>query len=436
MRRYVFAAALVFPTALAAQLPRSSTRAIGMGGAYTALARGWETIAWNPAMLGVRGQPHLTIGLPQLSAEIGNNAFTISDIRDYADKDLSDADKQYLLDRIVNDDSTWIVRGDVQAHALGMSIGPMAFSYTASGFVSASANRDAVELMFNGNGGFSGTGDFFRLAGSGGDGWAVSTLAGSYAFPLNTGMGRLSVGFTGKYVMGSFLGTARDQGSIVTGDSVLASGQVLYTEYENGFEGMGLFKRSAGSGLAVDVGGALELSNSMIVSVALVNVFSTLSWDEDRLRYDRTDYTLRFGANGVVSDTSSQTTLRGAAIASDPAAAALRDTLLENADFSRLLRGGVAWRLAGFTLGGDMQVRLSQGLDRTPAFKMGVGAEKVLFGFWPLRAGFMSDFEETTAFTAGTGLKLGPVHLDLSGAAIMGTRHPGVIVGAGIGLIF
>ena len=436
-RRLLALAALAIPAALPAQIAGNSARASGMGNAYTALARGWEAIAWNPAMLGTPHQPGISIGLPQMTGEVGNNAFTVGDIRKYADKDLSDADKQYLLSRITNDDSTWIVRGRLGGQALALSVGPLAFSYSMSGLVTASASRDAVEFAFNGNGAFATGQNFFELAGSGGHAYAASTLAGSYGRSFNTGFGRMSAGVTVKWVKGNFLGTARDEGSQVYTDSVAAVGEVLYTEYPNQFEGFGdVFNRAPGRGLGVDLGATLQLTRNTLVSVVLVNPIGSMSWDQDRLRFDRSAYTLRMSANGVVSDTSSQTTLRGSAINTDPAAVALRDSLLDNASFSKGLRAGLATRLAGITVGSDIAFRLKEGLDPMPAVNFGVGAEYVVLGFLPLRAGFRSDFDETTALSVGTGLKLGFFSLDLSAAEIMGSRHPGAIVGAGFGLTF
>ena len=54
------AAAAGFAGAAAgAQLPNASVGAFGMAGAYTAVARGADAVAWNPANLG--------IGLPVLA---------------------------------------------------------------------------------------------------------------------------------------------------------------------------------------------------------------------------------------------------------------------------------------------------------------------------------------------------------------------------------
>ncbi len=429
---------LALPAAASAQVPGSSVRALGMGNAYGALARGYEAIGWNPALLASTHGYGVTVGLPQATAEVGNNAYSIDDILSYRDKDLSDADKQYLLGRVVNDDSTLQARGLFGVHSLGFSIGSFAVSLSSSGYLQAQASRDAVELALNGNGAFTGTSNFFDLAGSGGNAWAATTLAGSYAMFVPTPMGRLNLGVTAKRVWGNFLGRARDDGSEVGTDTVSATGQVIYTDYPGGdFSGMGdLFGRSPGTGWGVDVGAALELNDRLTVSAALVNVLGGMSWKDDRLRYERAFYTVSLDITGIVRDTTADSVLVGAAIATDAQAAAFRDSLLSNTKFARLLRGSVAYRLGGFTLGGDLQMRLSTGLDRQPDFMIGGGAEYVVGGFLPLRAGLRTDFGDVTAFSGGTGLRLGPFALDFSAAAIMGSTNPGVIVGAGMGLFF
>ena len=101
MRRTVlFLAGLVAPAALLAQLPTTSPRSLALGGAYTSLARGWEAVSWNPALLAARGRPRFTLGLPQLSFEFGSNSYGFGDFRKYANRTLDAADKAYLLGKI------------------------------------------------------------------------------------------------------------------------------------------------------------------------------------------------------------------------------------------------------------------------------------------------------------------------------------------------
>src|SRR5512135_537341 len=111
MRRTAFVlAALLAPTALRAQLPDVSPRSVALAGAYGATARGFEAVAWNPAMLAARGNPGLTVALPRLTVETGSNTFTWGDISHYANRHLTDQDKADILAKIVHDDSSLTLR--------------------------------------------------------------------------------------------------------------------------------------------------------------------------------------------------------------------------------------------------------------------------------------------------------------------------------------
>jgi hypothetical protein len=431
---------LAAPTALAAQLPGGSARAMGMGGAYGALARGYEAPAWNPALLGISRQPHFSIGLPQAQVEFSNNAYTFSDIRTYADSSLTDADKQYLLSRIVNDDSTLAMNLDVGLAGLGVSVGHLAFSISQSVFASGAMPRDAVEFALYGNWGASGA-NVLQLAGTGGHGWASTTLAGSYGYPLHLAGHPGAIGVTVKRVWGNFLGQMSNTLSSISVDSINVNASTIYTNYESGqsiTSVTDLFGRAPATGIGVDLGGAIELANRHVtLSAALVNLVGGMKWDSDRLRYTNSVYTLHTTPAGTVADTASFIALTDpTAIENDPQARALRDSLLETTDFARLLRFGGAWRTGKLTAASDLQFQLSAGLDYHPGVLWSAGAEYALLGFLPVRAGFRSDFAKTTAVSAGLGLRLGPVALDLSGAAILGSLHPGVVTAVGLGLLF
>jgi len=440
MRAPVIAAlCAAIPAALSAQLPGGSARAMSMGGAYGALARGYETIAWNPALLGLSHQPGFSIGLPQARVELNNNAFTFGDILTYADSTLTDADKQYLLSRIVNDDSTLALNLDVGVTALSASVGHFAVSLSQSAFATGAIPDDAVEFALYGNWG-SGSSSVLQLAGAGGHGWSATTLAGSYGYSLHLAGHPGAIGVTVKRVWGNFLGQISNQLSSVSIDSIHVDASTIYTNYESAetINSAGdLFGRAPAHGIGLDIGAAVELSRHLTVSAALTNLAGSMKWDTQRLRYTNSVYTLYSTPAGTVADTASFVALTNPTdIQNDPKARALRDSLLETTDFSRLLRLGGAWRTGKLSAASDLQFQLSSGLDYHPDVLWSVGAEYALLGFLPLRAGFRSDFQKTTAVSAGFGLRLGPVAFDVGGAAILGTRHPGVISAVGLGLLF
>ncbi|OYV68848.1 MAG: hypothetical protein B7Z72_07945, partial [Gemmatimonadetes bacterium 21-71-4] len=407
-------AGLLVPALASAQLPDPSTRAMGMGGAYASLARGYEAVAWNPAMLAALGRPGFTIGLPHVNFEFGSNAYGFSDVRKYANTYLTSADKQALLDKITG--STLTIRSLIGAEPLGLSVGPFAVMVGTSGEVDAGIGKDAVRLALNGNAPQIGTLSTFTAAGSNGRAWAATTAAGSFALPFRLPLGRLSVGATYKYIIGNFLGTATDLGSQV-GFSPLFSateaGQALYTDYGRNCTikplGTGTCGGKAGNGYGVDLGATLQLGRGGVtLSAVVVNALGKMTWDASRLSYDRTLRQSTQTSSGTVQDTVLlQESLHGqASISANPQAAALRDSLLANADFARLVRVGFALRKGQLTVAAQGQLRLKEGLDQQSSRLLSAGIEYRLLGILPLRVGASSDFAGATTLSAGTGIQL------------------------------
>lgn len=437
-------AGLLAPALLHAQLPDPSTRALGMGGAYTSSARGYEAVAWNPAMLAAVGHPGLTIDLPHLNLEFGSNSYGLSDVRKYANSYLDDAAKQTLLDKIK--DSTLSLRSVVGVAPFGLSIGPFALAVGTAGQMNVGVGKDAVRLALFGNAPRPGTSSLFTAAGSNGRAWAATTIAGSFALPFQIPLGHLAVGATYKYVIGHFLGRATDLGTQVTTVPLFQAteaGQAIYTNYGSDctFQplGGGTCGGKAGSGYGVDLGGTLQLlGRNVTLSAVLVNVIGKMSWDADRLYYDRSVKMSTQTASGSVEDTTlSQVTLKSsAAIAADAQASQLRSDLLANASFSKLARAGIALRNGDLTLAADAQIRLKEGLDQQPSQQLAGGVEYRVLGFLPLRAGLSSDFAGASAIAGGFGFQLAGINLDFSAADLFGATRPGVRLGFGLGLIF
>ena len=174
-------AGLLVPALMQAQLPDPSTRALGMGGAYSSLARGYEAVAWNPAMLAAVGRPGFTLDLPHVNVEFGSNAFGLSDVRKYANTFLTDADKATLLGKI---DSTLTLRSMFGATPFGLSVGPFAILVGTAGQMNFGVGKDAVRLALYGNAPRVGSPSLFTAQGSNGRAWAATTIAGSFALPM------------------------------------------------------------------------------------------------------------------------------------------------------------------------------------------------------------------------------------------------------------
>jgi hypothetical protein len=440
-------AGLLVPALLVAQLPDPSTRALGMAGAYPSLARGYEAVAWNPSMLAALGRPAFSIGLPHVNLEFGSNVYGFSDFRKYANHYLSDADKQTLLDKIQPPDSTLSLRTLVGVTPFGLSIGPVGLAVGTAGELNLGVGKDAVQLALFGNASRTGPGEFFTARGSNGRGWAATTAAVSFAMPFPVPVGHLSVGVTAKYTIGHFLGSAGDLGTRIGVNpsyQATVAGQAIYTDYGEDcgsitVTGSGPCGGKAGSGFALDLGGTLQLARDDItLSAVLVNPLGSMSWSGDRLTYERTVQETTQDASGEVTTVTTDSTrlTTPAAIAADPQARALRDSLLAHAGFARLARFGIAVRRGPLTVGGALQIRLASGLDQQYSQVVAGGAEYRVLGVLPIRAGVAWNLAGAFTLSGGFGLQLFGVNLDASIASISGSVNPGVRLGTGIGLIF
>lgn len=438
-------AGLLVPALLSAQVSDPSTRALGMAGAYTTLARGYEAVAWNPAMLAATGRPAFSIDLPHVALEFGSNAYGLSDVRKYAHSYLSDADKQTLLDKISG--QTLTLRTVIGAAPFGFSVGPFAFLVGAAGEVHGGISKDAVRLALFGNAPRNGALSSFSAAGSNGRAWVATTAAGSFAHAFQIPLGRLSVGITAKYIIGNFLGTATDLGTQVAFTPLFTAteaGQALYTDYGADCGSISPFATGpcggkAGTGYGVDLGGTLQLARGgLTVSAVLVNPVGKMTWDQSRLSYDHAVSMSTQLASGTVVDTVLvQESLHDAAsIAANDTARALRDSLLAHANFARLARAGVALRSGALTLAADAQIRLAQGLDQQPSKLLAAGAEYRVLGILAFRAGASSDFAGASMLAAGFGVQPVGINLDFSIADLVGSTRPGLRLGFGLGLIF
>ena len=99
-------AILVTSSPLSAGTGMTSGRSAAMGGAYLSLADGAEAARFNPANLGLVGYQVNTIEILGLGASIGNNSFSLNDYNTDTGAYLTNADKEYILNKIPDDGLT------------------------------------------------------------------------------------------------------------------------------------------------------------------------------------------------------------------------------------------------------------------------------------------------------------------------------------------
>ena len=393
LRRLVFLMLLLGTSRASAQLPSASTRALGMGENYTALARGFDAVAWNPALLGLFGNPRKSLTVIPARVVAGLEPVTFGDFADFQGKVVPFGIRESWL-AVVEAEGDEEGSGGGEVTLFAAQIGRLAFQLGTRAIGLADLPPGAMELIMFGNAGRNnGQPVALDLLGSRIDGIAASTLAASYAVPIPMKDGRVAVGATVKYTIGHFLVFARDAGSTLTDAPTVdvdfpSISTVAPDSSSSGFNN--------GSGLGLDVGVAME-RGKLTLSGVVQNVFNTFEWREDALFF-RPSSAL-FDANTLASDFEDQPF--------ENAPAGLRRAV-KRLEYRPLVAAGAAYHVnERWTVDVDMRTVLGdEGIQDAPDFHVGGGVEYKVRDNLPIRAGGGA-INEGFQLGAGVGVAVG-----------------------------
>jgi len=377
---------------VSAQLPNASTAALGMGDNYTAVARGYQAVAWNPALLGVPGGPAHSLMAGQFRLVTGLDPVTLGDIADHEGEVVSLETRRRWLRRIgANNGESGVGGADVTWFA--GQLGRFGVQVSTTGRAAAELSPGAAELFLFGNAGYlDGEPRAIDIDDSRLDGSAVTTAALSYAQPIVAGAGTFSLGATVKYAVGHFMMLGENHGSSITADPTIDL-QFPLVSTNGGLRN--------GSGIGFDVGVAYAVDR-LTVGAVLENVFNTFEWDTGNLVY-------RPGA-ALLDGDNFDTDFEKQPFVSAPADLRRR---VDDAGFGRALRAGVAYGVDdALTLSADIHSRFG-GTDFTdePDFHAGAGAQYQVAPFLQLRGGAAA-ISGGVQVGGGIGLQLGPIGID------------------------
>lgn len=368
--------------AAAAAVPAQAeldARALAMGGAQTAAARGVAAAAWNPA--GLAFSPGVSLRLVNATLDVHNNSFTLGRYNEVSGAALSQTDKERLLADIP--DGGLRLDAGVGAGALGLQWGRLAVTTGLTACGRGNVDRDVFDLVLFGNQ----PGQTVDFSDTDGEGFAVGRLSASWGQPLLSGSaGRLAAGLTVSYLVGLYAVQVEEaHGSIATGATEI-SGEAF----------LSAITAEGGRGYGVDLGAAWQAPGGWTLGLAVDNALSHLAWNGT---VERTQYRLTASEinllnedlNDALVDADSTVAVAGYS-SSLPAALRLgvaRDTgrLLYAADYVQGLRDragpgttprlnlGAEWRplgwlapRAGLSLGGTVGTGLAGGLGLQIAF--------------------------------------------------------------------
>lgn len=405
-RRVVLAAltCLASSRALGAQLPSSSAAGYGMAGNYTAMARGYEAVALNPANLAMPGRPIFSIGLGIVGGTVGMDPVGFGMLHDYSGLVVDSAVRSSWVD-LVRAAGRQRARVDGGVTPLALSVGPIGLQFSASTYVNMDLSPDMFEATMFGNAGLNnGQAKPLAFAGTGMELAGFGTGAVSFALPLPVhftggllGPENFAVGITGKYVAGSMV-VAKDGGSVFGTSSVNYSFPVVIpSDTSDGIIGVG-----SGADLS-----AAWSAGRWKVGVLAENVFNTFKWDTTKL-------SMQSASGYFDADTNYS---KDSTVSYSQAPQELRDRIAAEG-FKPALNIGVAFKATDFLTitadvhqqsGGDAAISIG------PKNRMGVGAELRILPFIPLRAGVASVTDGWQA-GAGFGIRLLGFELGMSGS--------------------
>jgi Family of unknown function (DUF5723) len=383
---------------------QADVTAMGLGGAWTSMSRGMDSVDWNPANLAI-SKPNTVFFGANLVAGFQNNAFSIDHYNQYTGALITQDDKDFLLGEIP--DEGLVLDTYTHFSAFGLAIGPFALTVQGMGGAQGTIDKDLFDLAFNGNI----LDREYNLDNTAASGYALAATTLTYALPIYTTFGyQLSGGLNYRFLKGFYDFTVEDvSGGMVTrieGFELDAEATAVTAE--------------GGGGHAIDFGLALQAPRGWTFGFALSNLSSNITWDDNPERHSFYIYGDSLSAETEDFDervTDADTTVSiGSYETSLP----------------RILRLGASntWRDFHYA------VDLVKGFDNRPGVSdntaLNLGTEWQVTGWFRPRLGLGFGGLYGRHASIGMGINAGPMHLNWA-LANRGRIFPGDAKGLAVG---
>ncbi len=399
-------------------------RSVALGGAFTATARGVETVGWNPAFLAFSDNPAFSITMPALNLGLrfSNDFLSLEQVNKYFNEGQvwNDSDKAAILAEIEGDE--WDMCSDVYLPVFGFSFpaGSVSMALTLEAAMSADIrmSKEFVRLALNGYGiddfgeqrDFSNT--YIRNQGLVRGGL---TLAKRFETTPLDWMDEFTIGATISYYNG-----------LIFGD-VTSSEANLLINY-GVFEGHGFVEAvnagvrtgdgadveldyTAGRGYGLDIGiGAKALNERAILGVSLINLFNTITWSDAQRRIYSYDFDQPPGFSGLSQgDKWLEENM------------SLVDSLAAEESYTSHVPSWVElsagyWLMKRTIITGMVRQGLNDVVGSKKGLRAGMGLEIGWIPLIPIRAGFSFGSRGGYNYGGGFGVHLGDMEFDLGAA--------------------
>jgi hypothetical protein len=381
-------------------------RGIAMAGSYTAVARGYNSIGYNPANLALPDRPGTAIQLIGIGSGLTNNAFSISDYKKYNGAFLSEADKNDILQKIPAEGLEF--RGTSAASVLSFSTGPIAVSASAQASGKGIVSKDVFEIALFGNK----LGETIEIDDADAEGVVHLDVNLAYGRRVKTfDWGELTAGINLKYIRGL---------AYVEVTEALATATTL-PEGINGDGSVIVKSALGGSGYGLDLGAAATYGGNWTFSAGLDNLVSSINWNKET-RENAYTYEL--------SSLTTETADEDSSVSSDDVE---RDIAPFSTSLAPQLNLGASHPLGRFLLAADLKLGLANRAGVTTRPEISLGAEYSGLSFLPLRGGIGVGGVRGTSLGLGAGLRLSSFFIDFAWAS-SGTLLPGIGRGGAVAL--
>ncbi len=386
----------LIPAALFSQM---TARGLGMGGAYTALARGVHAPIWNPANLGLSDNPKFSMTFISIETGVWNNSLSKGMYDKYfvnGTKDQNDnivweqQDVEDILDHIPADGLG--LNAEVFVRTLSFSVGRFALSFGATVGSFVQLDKTLFELPLKGNE----LDKKYTLNNMDGNALGIGMVSLSLGEPIK-------VSFADAFAVGGtfhlFYGG---------GYAKVDSADFSFTTASYGFDINGSYKAThalGGLGWGVDLGVAAQMGKKLTVSFGLANVLGSIPWSNEvksDVGYIRGDSLTVLNTNKDEDDKD-----------------AVEDSswTVEGGKFSTKLptaiRLGCAYRDGSVVLTADYYQSFKNGAWSSSKPRFAVGTEWKGISWLPLRAGMVMGGRIGFGTSFGFGIRPGGFVLDL-----------------------
>ncbi len=365
-----------------------TARGLGMGGSYTAVARGVHAVSWNPANLGLPDNPGFSMTILSAEAGVWNNSFTLGMYDRYNGKHWTPQDVEDILGHIPDDGFGLDLHTAVRV--MSFSIGRMAFSFGGDVFSSVQLDKALFELGLQGNE----LGETYRFTQSGGEGVGLGIARFSMGIPI-------PVSFADAFSIG---GTV----SLLWGGAYVRTDEMDFTldmgEYSFSIDGSykATYAYLGEFGLGVDVGAAARFGEHWTVGASMTNVIGTVKWPENDstlIGFVRGDSMTVWGLGEDEIDLEDSTWTVGAEMIS--------------MQLPQVVRFGLAYESGPVLLSAAVSQRLSAETVITAKPRISVGTEYRGIPWLPIRFGVVSGGRIGFGSSFGFGIRPGGFVFDV-----------------------